>query len=485
MSASRPWLRGLAGVALPGLLASGAAVAQDQPVPPLDVELGGHVKSFFLATVPPPEAGWPAQLGMNPEPEGSGIVDLRLLGRLRLEPGWELEVHHDLVVFANSPSAVAADRAALDGGGGGGFASAGVGLVAPEAVDLSWELPSPEERSGEGNLWARGRVDRLVLRTTQGRLDLSVGRQAIGFGSGLFFTPLDLVNPFFPGTIDTEYRPGVDAARADLFMGTSGRVGVAAAYAGDWDLGGTVLQATGQGTVGVTDLLGLVGSVHGDGVLGVGVVSSAGPVGLRGDASLSLPDLLHEDGASEDRRCYSYDPAAFVLVEDPEGAFCQDLSRVVDPYVRAVVGADVRPSGTSFLAAEVYYQSLGAADAREGVLLSFDERFARGELWQTGRLYAALSASQEITPLVSGSLAIIANLGDPSALLAPGLSWSVSEEATLAAGAYLGLGEKPGEPDLTGVDPTDLDALVVESLALGSELGAIPTTAYLQLATYF
>lgn len=467
-----------------GLLGGAPALAQEAPDPPVEGWLGGHVKSFFLGTVPPPEAAWPAQLGMNSEPEGSGIVNLRLMGRLRLEPAWELEVHHDLVVFANAPSAVAADQAALEGGGAT-FGSTGVGRTAPEAVDLTWELPAADARTGEGNLWTRGRIDRLVLRTTQGRLDLALGRQAIGFGSGLFFTPLDLVNPFFPGTIDTEYRPGVDAVRADLFMGMSGRVGLAAAYAGAWDLGGTVVQATGQGTLGVTDLLGLVGSVHGDGVVGLGVISSVGPVGLHGDASLTLPDLLHEDAPSEDARCYAYDLDAAELVEDPEGAFCQDLARIVDPYVRVVVGADVRPSGTSFVSAEVYYQSFGAAEAREGVLLAFDERYARGELWQTGQVYAALSASQEITPLVSTNLALIANLGDPSALLAPGLSWSVSEEASLSAGAYLGLGAKPEEADLSGVDLTDLDAIIVESLALGSELGAVPTTGYLQLAVYF
>ncbi len=483
MSASRPLLI----VALWGLAALQPLDAQaaDSATGPLTAELHGDVKSFFVASWPPPEADWPAQLGMNPEPEGSGIVDFRLKASAELGSRLRLEVHHDLAAFAQTPSAVALEAAGQSSGSG--FGSSGVGRTAPEAVDLTWEQPELDDRTGEGNLFVRGRIDRLVLEGSFGQTEVALGRQAIGFGSGMFFTPLDLVNPFFPGTIDTEYRPGVDALRVDQFIGMTGRIGVAAAYAGDWDLGGTVLQATGQGTIGVTDVLGLVGSVHGDGVVGAGFVSSVGPVGIHGDVSVTAPDMLHEDSLSDDRQCYSIDPLSFSFEEDAEGSLCQDLDRITEPYVRAVVGADVRPSATSFVSAEVYLQTFGETDSSEAFLLFLDERYARGELWQTGMLYGALSANQEITPIVSGSVAVIANLTDPSALIAPGLSWGVSDEATLVAGMYLGVGEKPGEPDLSGVDfmAPDLDEITAQSLSLNSELGALPPTAYLQLKTYF
>jgi hypothetical protein len=37
-----------------------------------------------------------------------------------------------------------------------------------------------------------------------------VGRQALTWGSGLVFRPMDLFNPFSPTATDTEYKPGAD-----------------------------------------------------------------------------------------------------------------------------------------------------------------------------------------------------------------------------------------------------------------------------------
>ena len=72
-----------------------------------------------------------------------------------------------------------------------------------------------------------------------------------------------------------------------------------------------------------------------------------------------------------------------------------------------------------------------------------------------------------IEGLVSGSLAVIGNLEDPSAVLAPGLRVSISDEAELSAGAYVGLGARP------------------EGLELQSELGALPTTGFLRLGAWW
>jgi DNA-binding GntR family transcriptional regulator len=61
------------------------------------------------------------------------------------------------------------------------------------------------------------------------RLKVTVGRQPVAFGSGMFFTPLDLISSFTPTTIDAEYKPGVDVVRVDVFRGfaTNGTVLVA------------------------------------------------------------------------------------------------------------------------------------------------------------------------------------------------------------------------------------------------------------------
>ena len=80
--------------------------------------------------------------------------------------------------------------------------------------------------------------------------------------------------------------------------------------------------------------------------------------------------------------------------------------------------------------------------------------------------------SQEITPLIFGSVAAIANFEDPSAFLSVNVSWSVSDESSLAAGAYFGL----------GMGPDFSNPLAPQ---LNSEFGTYPPALFAQLRSYF
>ena len=54
------------------------------------------------------------------------------------------------------------------------------------------------------------RLDRLWLGYTSEKTVVRVGRQALSWGHGLAYAPMDLVNPFDPASIDTEYKSGDD-----------------------------------------------------------------------------------------------------------------------------------------------------------------------------------------------------------------------------------------------------------------------------------
>lgn len=416
-----------------GALAVAVAVAAASPP---ELEVGGDVKTFVVATFPydhplmQDPATW---LDPDPEaePSGQGIADLRLKAGIDWGGALKLEAHHALT--ARAPGITSATTIASR-------ASAGVGKGAPEAVDLTWEAAD-----GAG-LRGRGRFDRLVLSGRLPHVDLSIGRQPITFGRSIIFTPLDLVGPFHPTVIDQEYKPGVDAIRADVYAGTSGQITLAAAYAGAWDPSGLVLGSYGAATLGTWDLGLFLGLVHEDAVAGLSASGSASTVGLRGEGTITLPS----EAAAED-----------------------------DPFVRAVVGADFYPggTGTTTITAELYVQSLGAADPADYPARWRGERVARGELWTVGRYYGAVVVTREIIPIVAASGSLIANLADASALFAPALSWSVSDEAAVSAGAYVGLGRRPDDieaGDLFGLDQT-----------VRSELGLLPTTAYLSMRAYF
>lgn len=402
-----------------------------------DVDL--DVKSFLVAAVPPTWVTFPlppddgpddpsGPLGLAIDPVGSGQIALRLRGAASAG-AWQGEAHVD----------VASASATVSGLG----PSSGVARGAPELVDLSVAEPA------EG-LSLSARVDRLWLGAEAGPLRVTAGRQAVSFGTGLVFTPMDVVAPFGAATIDTEHRPGVDALRVEGFAGTSTTAGGVLAWVGDGAAvdGAAVADllavGTARTTVGVTDLLALGGAARGDALVGAGFVTSLGPVGAHGEATWTEP------------------------TGDETG------------FLRAVVGADGRPSGKTAVAAELYGQSWGASDPADYLAWLGDARLARGELWTVGHVYAAVSASVELTPLVSASTSVIGNVLDPSMLLAPSLGVSVGDDAAIALGAFLPLGARPDEV-IVGIDPlSGLPRADEAALAASvrSEFGLYPLAAF-------
>jgi hypothetical protein len=404
------------------LAAPAARADEPQPAPRArpEVAITGHLKTFSIAVFPY------AHPLLPDAPTGQTLLDGRLNLRARLGPRVEL-----LVAHAVTPT--------LGGGAGLVVANTGVAPIAPELVGLGWRA------GGGGALSAVGRTDRLRVKVAGDGFDLTVGRQPVSFGSGAFFTPLDLVNPFTPATIDTEYKPGVDAVRLDLYRGVGAQLTAVASWAGPpvgdrepasiRDLAGAV---AGTASIGGTDATALVGLIRGDLVVGGGFEGAIGPVRVYGDAALTLPE--------------------------PEGE---------DPFVRAVVGANHQVTDRLMVAGELYVQTLGTSDPAALLSALQGPRYARGELWLAGVAYGGLAASFEITPLVRGSLGGFVNLTDPSLLVAPSLAWSVADDAEVIAGAFAGIGQRPSTPALP------------PGFGIRSEFGLYPAVAFVSMRAWF
>jgi len=54
------------------------------------------------------------------------------------------------------------------------------------------------------------RLDRASIGYTSDNLVIRFGRQAVSWGNGLVFQPMDIFNPFSPNAIDKEYKTGDD-----------------------------------------------------------------------------------------------------------------------------------------------------------------------------------------------------------------------------------------------------------------------------------
>ncbi|MCA9566406.1 MAG: hypothetical protein KC656_01130 [Myxococcales bacterium] len=404
------------------LLSLAGAAEEEEVEKPWKANLHGDLKTFFTATIPY------EHVLMPPDPTGQGVFD----ARLKLEAAWgdslRLQVHQTATAITAAS---------------GAMTRTGVGLTAPEVVKLSWVATDQD-------LTFRGRVDRLSLAWSTPGFDLTVGRQPVTFGHAQVFTPLDLVNPFNPAFIDQEYKPGVDSLRADVYAGTASTLTLVAAYAGSWDREGLVTAVYGQSTVGVTDIGLFAGSVRGDAVFGTSVVTAVGPAGITGDGTVTLPA-----GGG-------------------------------DPFVRASLSGFFRPGPNTTIALEGYVQTLGATRPSDYLKTTVDPHFARSEIWLMGVGYAALAVSQQVTPTVTTSLALVANPLDPSAFVAPNLGWSVANNVDFVLGGFVGLGARPDDITLLDLIGPDGAPLSVDQLTyLNSEFGTYPGVIFAQAKIYY
>ena len=383
----------------------------------------GHLKLFSLGTFPAPyENEVPgALLGAS----GSSVADGRLKLVWRPRRALRLELHPTLTMTQGQASL------GLD---------TGVARRADELLPLSYDWVDDPQLS------LRARLDRASLRWDIHRLRLTLGRQPVTFGKGRVFTPLDLVAPFAPTTIDNSYKAGVDALRLDWFEGMSGRITLLGAYlaqAGErfdafaWR--DAAFVAHGKGSVGdALEVEGFAGWLFDEPVLGVSMFYDGGSIGTYGDLNWTHTDA---------------------------GAF-----------VRSVLGAQYKPTAKTFINIELYVQTLGASAPDDYLTQLAGERYQRGELVQLGRLYGAILGSYQLAPLWTLGGAVLVNAEDPSVMAMPSLTWSAGDQATLSLGALAGLGRRP---------TLSLPTAGPAQLALGSEYGSVPLIVYVQGAFFF
>lgn len=395
-------------------LVCGATAAQ--------VDVGGHVKTFQMV-------GAPVPLVLVPdEPWAQSSMAGRLTTRIDMGDQWRLEFH---------PVAVA--------GSGVGNASlgTGVGRESPESIDLTWT-------ESEGILDVTARVDWLFLKAETDGVRGTIGRQAISHGQGKLFSPLDVIAPFNPTTIDTEFKPGVDALRVEAFFGQSHRLDIAAAYLGEWDADGIGIVGQGTSTVGATDIGVYTAWMRGDPMVGGSVFTPVGPVGVYGDVAVILEDVTQ---------------------------------------LRGVLGADIRATPSTMMTVEVYHQTFGSDNPADALVVMKGDRYSRGELWLVGHSYAGLSVQQTLSPLWNLSMMTLSNVTDPSALATLSLHWSASENAEIMFGGMGGLGQSPDDlapTDLVGDGGMPLVGnAMLRALGVNSEFGLVPWSGYLQTRFYF
>jgi len=236
------------------LLVAGAAAAD------ADVEIGGHTKGRLV--------GWSfGEESLLRDAAGSQALDAA--GELRLNlavDSGRWSFHGDYQLLALSSES---------------------GLDVPP-VDASRLFDFTHTLHEGGDTAAVHRLDRFWFGYTGDRAVVRFGRQALSWGNGLFFSPLDLVNPFDPTTIDTEYKTGDDMLYAQYLRDNGDDVQAAIVLrrdgaTGDVERDASTMALKYHGFAGETEYDLLVAEDRGDTVVGAGAARSVGGAVLRGD----------------------------------------------------------------------------------------------------------------------------------------------------------------------------------------------------------
>lgn len=286
-----------------------------------------------------------------------------------------------------------------------GASGSAVGLSSAAATDTPpatlFDLTAT--LADEKDAQANATLDRAYLSFTSDHLVLTVGRQAITWGAGYFFRPMDIVAPFPPDAIDTSYKPGVDMVYAQVLFDSGADIQAIwvprpATAGGDIDPQASTWAAYGSAALGKLEAHLLAARDRGMGVTGLGL---AGP--LKG-AAWNLEWVGLEAGGS------------------------------VTPSWLANISnfATIGGKNVSYYA-EVYHNGLGVAPnvALDALPADLANRMATGQVFFPGGDFLGLGAQVQMTDTTTVSPSVIVATGDGSALFSLGVDWSLGDNADL------------------------------------------------------
>jgi hypothetical protein len=349
-------------------------------------------------------------MNFNTSMEATGIAaDSRGavgLGRLRLEalgrplPGFLADAAYD-------------NRLSLNNQANPAFAGA-LPSTAPVPFRI-WQLGGVTAQGGQ--ILDYHELDRVFLGLQTDRLNLEIGRQAVGWGRGVLFSAVDLFAPFTPLEIDRQWRRGVDALAADFKLTQTTSLNLVSAWGPSWDQSAQGLRL--RGYLGQVDAEMLLAKRAQDFMYGLTSSMAWGGVEIHAEGTLfKTPGDLPDSGM----------PGNPDLI--PKGVL--GISNNFD------IGTGLKAT------LEYHYSGFAAPDAsRLPAWLSnpaYLNRYLRGDTQILLRQAGALAMNYSLTESWSSSLELLQSLVDPSGLVAPSASWDFSESFSFAATAFLGWG---------------------------------------------
>ena len=355
----------------------------------LAIEADARLKWFTTAGFLPAHDVQRQQLGT---PSTDSTVDLRLM--------FKHDVGAVRLILDHSTVLLSGDATELQLGPDSSLDQTVVN-DARRALDMTWEIEDGNRHS------SFHRIDRLALQWQKGDWGVTLGRQAVSWGSGIVFQPMDPFNPFSPTVVDRDYKAGDDLLLIDrLFENGSDLQLLHVVRRDEFDDIGSDVSSTAakwHGYVGEVEVE-IIAAQHfdepwagltfrvpiGEALLRTDIVSSRLKSG-----GWQISGLMNVD--------YS-----FTLADHNAYLFAE--------YFHNDVGVNELPSNPALLPEDLL------------------QRLGRGEVFNVMRDYTAFGGNIEWHPLVSQTATLITNLHDSSSLFQTNISYIPSDNTSVQFG---------------------------------------------------
>ncbi len=300
----------------------------------------------------------------------------------------------------------------------------------------------PDEDDTVGSFGIFQNLDLASIWLSTAVADISIGRQAIAWGSARVFNPTDIIAPFTYNELDTEDRIGVDAIRVRIPIGMLGELDTGYVFGEDFDFEKSAFFLRSQFNFAETDTSILLLGFRENLLVGFDIARAIGGAGFWLESGYVFADALGDEANSGDN------------------------------YLRASIGLDYSFGGETYGLIEYHFSQAGAGNPEDFLTQLNQPAYTDAAVYLLGRHYLAPGLVHQITPLINFSSSVLLNLLDPSVFLSSRIEYNIAQDIYVSAGMFIGIGKSVGETD----SPRQ---------KFGSEFGEYPDIYFSSFRIYF
>ena len=385
-----------------------------------EFQIGGYYKNFSTGLAPP-----------LPDEPIIGAVNNRLRLNLAYAPidTLSFDLAYDFALRIQDPSLFSEPPIA-----------AGADSLRYRVVDFDSAI-YPDENDPVGSFRLFHNLDRASIAYGADFGDITIGRQAIAWGSARVVNPTDVVAPYAYNQLDTEDRIGVDAIRVQIPIGVLGEFDTGYVFGEHLAFEKSAFFLRSQLNAVETDFSMILLGFREHLMTGFDIARGIGGAGFWLEAAYVYANTFDSENPNTEN------------------------------YLRASIGLDYSFGGRAYGFIEYHFSGAGAQEP-EDYLDNLDRpAYTDGAVYLMGRHYFVPGLTFQITPLISLSGVVLSNVSDPSLFPSLQVEYNFAQDIYLSAGGFIGIGKRPETED--------------EETQFRSEFGGYPTLFFSSFRIYF